>query len=68
MTVFRQTIKALRERKRISQRVASELCGLNSDAFRKYENGECEPTAHSLIAIADFFEVSIDYLVGRSDK
>lgn len=49
----------------MSQRVASELCGLNSDAFRKYESGEREPTAHSLIAIADYFEVSIDYLVGR---
>lgn len=62
---FREIVRQLRERKRISRRVASELCGLNSDAFRKYESGECEPTAHSLIAIADFFEVTVDYLLGR---
>ena len=65
--VFRQRLQQLRERKRISRRVASELCGLASNAFHKYERGEQEPTLHSLTAIAEFFEVSIDYLAGRSD-
>ena len=65
---FRERLQWLREKKRISRRVASELCGLGSDTFRRYERGEVEPTKHSLIAIADFFEVSIDFLVGRSDK
>ena len=44
----------------------SELCGLYSDAVRRYERGEAEPDMKSLIAIAEFFEVSIDYLVGRA--
>lgn len=65
---FRQRLQCLREKKRISRRVLSELCGLNSDAVRRYERGEIEPTLHSLVAIADFFEVSVDYLAGRSDK
>lgn len=65
---FNERLRQLREQKRISRKVLSELCGLNSDAVRRYERGEREPTKHSLIAIADFFEVSIDYLVGRSDK
>lgn len=65
---FRQRLQCLREKKRISRRVLSELCGLNSDAVRRYERGETEPTLHSLVAIADFFEVSVDYLAGRSDK
>lgn len=62
---FRERLQNMRERKRISRRVLSELCGLNHDAIRKYERGEREPTARALIAIADFFEVTIDYLVGR---
>ena len=62
---FRRRLQQLRERKRISRKVLSELCGLNSDAVRRYERGETEPTLHSLVAIADFFEVSVDYLVGR---
>lgn len=62
---FRQRLQWLRERKRISRKVLSELCGLNSDAVRRYERGEVEPTLHSLVALAEFFEVTVDYLVGR---
>lgn len=59
---FRENLKRLRERRGISRRVLSELCGLSSDAIRRYERGEAEPTLSSISAIADFFEVSIDYL------
>jgi transcriptional regulator with XRE-family HTH domain len=62
---FRERLQYLREQKRISRRVLSELCGLNPDAVRRYERGEAEPTLHSLVAIAEFFEVTVDYLVGR---
>ncbi len=65
---FRQRLRQLREKKRISRIVASELCGLASDSIRKYERGDSEPTLSSLIAIAEFFEVSVDFLVGRCDK
>ena len=59
-------LQQLREKKGISRKVLSELCGLNPDAIRRYEREEAEPTLHSLIAIAEYFEVSIDYLLGRS--
>lgn len=65
---FRIRLQHLRERKRISRKVLSELCGLNSDAVRRYERGESEPTLHSLVALAEFFEVTVDYLVGRSER
>lgn len=65
---FPQRLRKLRERRRISRHVLSELCGLTGDAIRRYENGETSPTMKSLVAIADFFEVSVDYLVGRSDS
>ena len=35
--------------------------------YQFYEYGRSEPTAHILIALADFFDVSLDYLCGRSD-
>ena len=63
---FRERLQALRERRRISRKVLSELCGLHPDAVRRYERGEAKPDMESLIAIAEFFEVSIDYLVGRA--
>jgi transcriptional regulator with XRE-family HTH domain len=62
---FRQRLQTLREQKRISRIVLSELCGLDPDAVRKYERGEREPTLKSLVAIAEYFGVSVDYLVGR---
>lgn len=65
---FRQRLQQLREKKRISRKVLSELCGLNSDAVRRYERGEAEPTLHSLVALAEYFEVTVDYLVGKGDK
>ena len=64
--VFATRIKELREKQRKSRIVVSHLCGLNSDAFRKYERMERSPSADALVAIADYFEVSVDYLLGLS--
>ena len=65
MNAFRERLIQLREKKGISRRVASELCGLAPDSIRRYERGEAEPNMRSLKELADFFEVSIDYLVGK---
>ena len=62
---FRQRLQQLREKKKISRIVLSELCGLHPDAVRRYERGESEPTLESLVSIAEFFGVTIDFLVGR---
>lgn len=67
MTEFPARLQRLREEKRIKRIVLSELCGLHRDAIRRYERGEQEPDLPSLISIADFFEVSLDYLTGRAD-
>ena len=63
-TYFQQRLQRLRERKRISRKVLSELCGLYPDAVRKYERGEAEPSMASLVLLAEYFEVSVDYLLG----
>lgn len=65
---FAQRLRRLRERQGKSRVVLSQLCGLPSTAIRRYERGECKPTLDSLIAIADYFGVSIDYLLGRENE
>lgn len=62
---FRRRLQRLREKKRISRRVLSELCGLNSDAVRRYERGEREPRLSALIALSEYFGVTVDYLIGN---
>ena len=42
--------------------------GLSRVAYYRYEKGERDPAAPLLIALADYFDVSLDYLVGRSDN
>lgn len=66
--VFQMRLQQLRERRRISRRVLSELCGLNPDAVRRYERGEADPSIAAVIALADELGVSVDYLLGRTDR
>ena len=53
-------------RKMSQQRLAIEL-SMSQNTISRYENGEREPGVAELIRIADYFHVSIDYLVGRTD-
>ena len=67
MNEFPDRLRKLREERRIKRYILSQRCGLHSDAIRRYERGEAEPDIKSLIAIANFFEVILDYLMGRAD-
>lgn len=67
MDDFPGRLRRLRERNRLKQYRLSELCGLSSDMVRKYESGDVKPSVEALKAIADYFEVSTDYLLGRTD-
>lgn len=62
---FPKRLQWMRERRGISRRRLSELCGLSKNSIARYERGEGEPNMESLIALADFFDVSIDYLLCR---
>lgn len=64
---FPERLRRLREEKRRSRVVVSELCGLDRGAVRCYERGERLPTLEALVALADYFEVSLDYLTGRTN-
>jgi len=64
---FPARLQGLREREGKSRVMLSQLCGLPNSSIRRYERGEAKPNMDSLVAIADYFRVSIDYLVGRTN-
>lgn len=60
-------LRELRNERGLSQdRLANEML-INIKTLRRYEVGENNPRFAILIELADYFNVSIDYLVGRSD-
>lgn len=62
---FPKRLQKLREREGKSRVVLSQLCGLPDTAIMRYERGEVSPGLDALVAIADYFHVSLDDLVGR---
>lgn len=62
-----EALKRLRKRNSSSQVQAATAAGVSTTQYQNYEYGKSEPTASVLIALADYFDVSLDYLVGRSD-
>ena len=61
-------LKELRKKKGISQlRLATEL-NTTQNTISRYETGEREPGIAELIKLADYFNVSIDYLLERTDN
>lgn len=51
-----------------SMALTSELIGLNRNALAKYERGEQIPRADTLGMIADYYNVSTDYILGRCEE
>ena len=68
MASFAERLSALLEGMHASQAVAAKAVGITSRTYQRYESGEREATVSTLIRMADYFGVSIDYLVGRTDS
>ena len=62
-----EIIKELRREKNITMKHLGEIIGVSESAVSQYENGKRQPDQTILIKIADYFNVSTDYLLGRSD-
>ena len=61
-------LKELRKSRGISQvKLAMDL-NANQNTISRYENGQREPSINDLISIADYFNISIDYLLERTDN
>ena len=63
-----QRLMELRKRKRLSQQALATALDMNQNSISRYETGEREADYKTLIAFADFFNVSIDYLLERTDN
>ena len=61
-------LKELRKKKRISQLKLALDLNMNQNSISRYESGAREADYKTLIALADYFDVSIDYLLERTDK
>ena len=59
-------IKDLREDRDLKQSELARSTGIDQRTISNYETGKTKPDSESLIKLADFFDVSIDYLVGRN--
>lgn len=61
-------LRYLRKQKGISQLKLAMDLSLNQNSISRYENGEREAGYDLLIKIADYFDVSVDYLLERTDN
>ena len=59
--------KKVRLEKGLTQKQVAAALGITEQAYQRYEYGKTVPSALVLLALADYFNVSLDYLVGRSD-
>ena len=62
-----QRLRELREQKGISQLKLAMDLSLNQNSISRYETGEREADYKTLVALADYFRVSVDYLLERTD-
>lgn len=65
MKLIAERLKFLRKEKNLTQTELGEKVGIKRNTYSDWENGKTEPSLEKLIVLADFFEVSLDWLVGR---
>lgn len=68
MEEFSVRLKGLREERNMRQQDLADQLGITVRAYRYYEQGKRYPDFQGLLALADYFQVPLDYLVGRSDQ
>lgn len=65
---MRQNMKAERGRKNMSAKEVAKCIGVHENALLRWENGDSEPLGSNLIALADFYGCTPDYLLGLTDE
>lgn len=61
-------IRDLREDKDLNQTQVAKMLGMSQTGYSKYETGENDVPTAILIKLADFYDVSVDYLLNRTDN
>lgn len=65
---FPQRLRQLRKEKGITQEALGQYLHYNHTAVANYESGRNQPSFDDLLKLADYFDVSTDFLLGRSEK
>ena len=68
MNIVGERLKELRVNARYSQKQIAEKCETTQVTIGRYETGVAEPPLQKLLWYADFFDVSLDYIFGRTDN
>ena len=67
MKIFQERLMEQRKLNGLTQRQMAEHLQMAQPSYIRYENGTSQPTLENLVKLADFFDVSVDYLLGRSE-
>ena len=67
MATFSTRLQELKETKKLLQKDAAKALDVPLRTYQRYEHGQQEPQLSTLIRMADFYGVTLDYLAGRSD-
>ncbi len=67
MRKFAIRLKELRTEKQITQKELAAAIGCSQSMIARWEIDDCEPTASAIVAVADYFNICADYLLGRKD-
>ena len=67
MISFKERLKELRIERNITQQELGKLVNTSKMAISHWEKGHSEPSIAQLIILSDYFEVSVDYLIGKTD-
>ena len=68
MPIIAQRLKQLRAQRGLTQFAVAQGTGIAPTQYQAYEYEQKKPACENLIILADFFDVSIDYLVGRTEN
>lgn len=67
MLNFGSTLQSARLDKGITQKEFASIIGISERSYQRYENGNNTPPYETLVFIADYLNVSTDFLLGRTD-
>lgn len=65
--LFGERLTQIRRKKKLSQSEVGKLLGIDGDAYGRYERNEVKPSIDMAAKIADILNVSLDYLIGKTD-
>ena len=66
--MMQNNLRKLRKEKGLSQIAVQMQTGIEQALISKYENGERVPPSETMMQLADFYGVSMDYIMGRTDR